>query len=266
MPLLASSMLVACGSTPTSSEEPVLTSSEPTSSETIISSSSSKEEDPYKDLVTVHSGAIGGSLVEIVAREHLFVNSEFVCTFSPSDCEDKHMRAEYDEDLFTLTFDPNVPTKFTLATKGVKGSCILRLYSLDPGLDCLVFRDVIYVDPVIPKTEIAQYLFSGVDSWATNPETALMGQYKMDFISNDPLQIVVSGKDEDLETLKATLELSYKSMRRNYEFLFYVFEIKVIKDDSKYQRHYDEALVTVTGNSIYLYDEDGLLNIFYQSK
>ena len=267
-PLLTALMLVGCGGNTKSIEEgsaDIISSMEPAPT-----SSEKTSEEPKPDVTPLASGSVGGSLLEIyVAGEELYPEATFNCTFSPSDCEDKHMRAEYDDSIITVTFNANSPTDFTIETKAVtkKSYTVLKLYSLDPMLDCLVYRSLITVTPVVPKAEIENYMFFATESWRTDPGTAsIAGNYKMEFISNSPLTMVMSGADEDTNRFKATVELTYKSMRRNYEFMFYVFTTKLLKDESVTERKFDEILVSITGYSIYVYDEDGLMNIFYQAK
>ena len=68
-------MLGACKPTTSSSNGAELSSSgEPTSSQT---SSSSTGEDPFKDIESLHTGSLSGSLVEISVGEHLQVGQTY---------------------------------------------------------------------------------------------------------------------------------------------------------------------------------------------
>lgn len=253
LPFIAALMLVGCNEVKPSTS--VQLSSEPTSS---VTSSSSQEDIVVEPL---SNGSVGGSLIEIGVGEQLLVNSTFNCVFVPADGENKALRAVYDESLFTLTFQENVDGHFSIRTKDKAGSCVLKLYSVE--LDCLVYRNKVTVKKAIEEEDIEQYLFDA-DTWKTRPETiSIAGKFDLSFISNAPLTAVLKGSDSEEET-RATLELTYKSMRRNNEFLFYVFDTTLDQDSSSTSRKFREMLVSVTGYSIYVYDSQGLINIFYQ--
>ena len=257
IPLVAIMMLGACNGTNKSGE---VNGSEPNSSENISSEDSGGTSwEPVEGLAT---GSVSGSLIEVMVGEHLLVDDEYQCSFIPSDCENKAMTAVYDEDIINVTFQPNVPTTFTIhALK--KGHTVLKLYSTE--LDCLVFRNDIIIDEEVGIDKIEGYLFNTRKGWVTNPEIAsMMGSYRMDFISNAPLTAVMVGSDYEEET-RATLELTYKTMRRNNEFLFYVFDTSLVDDQSSTNKKFREMLVSVTGYSIYAYDNQGLINIFYKA-
>ena len=256
IPLLAM-MLGACGSN--NSNENSANLSSINESSFVSSGDTNTSWEPVEPLAT---GSVSGSLIEIVVGEHLLVDDEYQCSFVPSDCENKTMRAVYDEDIINVTFQPNVPTTFVVhALK--PGHAVLKLYSEE--LDCLVFRNDIVVDEEIGESKIEQYLFNTRKGWVTNPDIAsMMGSYKMDFISNAPLTCVMQGEDYEEKT-RATLELTYKTMRRNNEFLFYVFDTTLVEDSSTTNKKFREMLVSVTGYSIYAYDNQGLINIFYKA-
>ena len=173
------------------------------------------------------------------------------------------MRAEYDESIIQVTFNENSDTVFKV--KALKaGATLLKFYSIE--LDCLVYRDVIRTDNMVPQAEIEDYLFFACDTWKTSPLTiGLAGQFRLTFTSNAPLTMVLSGGDELEANTRAVIELKYKTMRKNYDFLFYVFEATLDTERSSTNRKFDEILVTCTGNSIYVYDDDGLINIFYKA-
>ena len=144
IPLITMFMLGGCvsnnsSSTELSSETPV--SSESTSIET--SSSSSQQ-----TITPIAAGSVGGSLIEIDAGDYLLVDSTYTCSFSPSDCEDKQMTAEYDTSIIKVEFMENSKTVFKI-TALKEGSTYLMLRSVE--LDCLVFRQ-----KVTCKNEIAQ--------------------------------------------------------------------------------------------------------------
>lgn len=255
-PLIAALTLVGCNEKKSSEN---LSSNEPATS--IIDSSNNSSSSSDIEVDPLANGSVGGSLIEIGVGEELLVNSTFNCVFVPSDCENKALRAVYDEDLITLTFQENVDGHFSIKTKDKAGSCVLKLYSVE--LDCLVYRNKITVSKMVDDEKIEDFLFNS-DIWKTRPETiSIAGKYDLSFISNAPLTAVLKGSDYEEET-RATLELTYKSMRRNNEFLFYVFDTTLDSESSSTNRKFKEILVSVTGYSIYVYDNQGLLNIFYQ--
>ena len=259
IPLLAMAVLGGCNNTPANSNSNGANVSVDLSND--LSGNNSSEE-AWTPVETLASGSVSGSLIEIMVGEHLLVEDDYLCSFSPSDCENKKMTAVYDDSIISLKFQENVPTTFTISCKK-KGHTVLKLYSEE--LDCLVFRSDIVVDEEIGLDKIENYLFNTRKGWKTNPEVAaMMGTYKMDFISNAPLTCVMTGSDFEEDNTRATLELTFKAYRRNNEFLFYVFDTTLDTDSSNTNKKFREMLVSVTGYSIYAYDNQGLINIFYK--
>ena len=255
-PLIAALTLVGCNEKKSSEN---FSSNEPSIS--VPDSSNNSSSEPEIEVEPLASGSVGGSLIEIGVGEQLLVNSTFTCVFVPSDCENKALRAVYDENLITVTFQENVDGHFSIRTKDKAGSCVLKLYSVE--LDCLVYRNKVTVKEAVDDEKIEDYLFN-TDTWKTKPETiSIAGKFDLSFISNAPLTCVLKGSDMEEET-RATLELTYRSMRRNNEFLFYVFDTTLDTESSSTNRKFREMLVSVTGYSIYVYDNQGLINIFYQ--
>lgn len=258
MPLIAIMMLGACQPKADSSNNNLSSSGEPTSS---INNSSS--EDPFKDVESLHTGSVGGSLVELSVGEHLQVNQTYTCSFVPADVESKKMRAVYDESMIEFAFVANSETNFTI--KALKaGAFVLKLYAEE--IESIVYREVIRIDEMIKRDEIENYLFNVADSWKTSPLTlGLAGQFKLVFTLDNPLTLVMTGGDELEEKTRAVITLEYKSLRKNYDFMFYVFKATLDTERSSTNRKFDEVLVTCTGNSIYMYDNEGLINIFYKA-
>lgn len=240
-------------STELSSETPV--SSESTSIET--SSSSSQQ-----TITPIAAGSVGGSLIEIDAGDYLLVDSTYTCSFSPSDCEDKQMTAEYDTSIIKVEFMENSKTVFKI-TALKEGSTYLMLRSVE--LDCLVFRQKVTCKNEIAQKEIEDFVFSSTDKWLTKPETkSLAGSYKLVVTQTEPLECTMEGASDLNENVRAIFTATYKQVSRINEFMFYQFTLECDFDKTTASYYPKLMFVSMTGCNILIYDNEGILiNMFY---
>ncbi|MBO7614464.1 MAG: hypothetical protein J6T15_02030 [Bacilli bacterium] len=202
----------------------------------------------------VNRGQSGGSLTDFFIGSCIEPNYIYTCSFS----HDKTFSGKYvvrsdDRSIAQVAHDEN-SNSFTV--KGIApGDAIISGYTDENEL---VLQFVVHVRNRIPMEKIASTLFEN------DVYYGMYYGYKISFLSDDPLQGTLTGSD-DFETTFANFKLLNgveEKIGNGTDFNTYKFKISVDYENSSTTRTYTDLYVSTTGDKIYMYYTNGIVDIF----
>lgn len=209
---------------------------------------------PKKTCQEIHSGSIGGSLIDFLAGAYMEPRYSYNCSFSHTRTfSGLYTVRSDDRTIAQVTHDSN-SNVFTI--KGITaGDAIIQAYTEDNEL---VLQFVVHVRNRIPMNKIAECLYK-VDKFY-----GMYYGYSLAFLSANPLKGTLVGKD-DFESTYANFTLVdgvEENIGEGAEFNTYKFKISIDPDTSSTSRSYTDLYVSTTGDQIYMYYTNGLVDIF----
>ncbi len=202
----------------------------------------------------IHSGSIGGSLIDLVAGAQIEPRCTYNCSFSHTKTfSGKYTVRSDDRTIAQVSHDEN---SNVFSIKGITpGDAIIQAFTDENEL---VLQFVVQVRNRIPLNKIAQRLYK-VDKFY-----GMYYGYSLVFLSQDPLKGCLTGQD-DFEQTYANFTLSdgvEEKIGEGAEFNTYKFKISVDPDTSSTSRTYTDLYVSTTGDQVYLYYTNGVVDIF----
>lgn len=207
----------------------------------------------------ISTGSVGGSLIEVSVGKYLEQNSAYTCTFTPSSYADTTIVITTSHsNVATIEFLNGSKNTFQILTHEI-GDSLIRIYANgDAKTGDLVYRDVVHVRRTYSEKEIQNKVFE-VDTWASS---RLLGNYKMLFLTMNPLSGTISGSD-DMEKTNIDFTLDYVNREKVYDFNFYKYSIDVSVENKQTNRTFTFMYVAVTGDEILVYYGEGLFEMFH---
>lgn len=202
----------------------------------------------------ISNGSSGGSLIELMTGTFIEPNYTYSCSFSHTKTFDgKYTVRSDDRTVAQVTHEEN-STSFTI--KGITaGDAIIQAYTAENEL---ILQFVVHVRNRIPMNKIAQRLYN-VDVFY-----GMFYNYKISFIEKEPLKGNLIGSD-DFESTNALFTLDdgvEEKIPNGTDFNTYKFKIKVDTENSVTSRSYTDMYVSTTGDLIYMYYTNGIVDIF----
>ena len=215
-----------------------------------------EDDDPIvpKTCQEVNRGLSGGSLTDFFIGSCIEPNCTYSCSFS----HDKTFTGKYtvrsdDRTIAQVVHDEN-SNSFTV--KGITpGDAIIQAYADNNEL---VLQFVVHVRRRIPMDKIAKKLYQNDVFYG------MYYGYKISFLSDDPLQGTLTGSD-DFESTYANFKLVNGVEERignGTDFNTYKYKISVDYENSSTSRTYTDLYVSTTGDKIYMYYTNGIVDIF----
>lgn len=206
-----------------------------------------------KTCTQIKNGSIGGALIDLVNEAQIEPNYSYACSFSHTKTfSGKYTVRSDDRTIAQVTHDENTNV-FTI--KGITpGDAIIQAFTEENDI---VLQFVVHVRRRIPLEKIAKRLYE-VDKFY-----GYMG-YSIVFVSEDPLKGSLTGHDE-FETTYANFTLldgKEEKIGEGAEFNTYKFKISVDPESSNTSRSYTDLYVSTTGDIIYMYYTNGIVDIF----
>ena len=202
----------------------------------------------------INRGSSGGSLTDFFVGSCIEPQCSYKCTFS----HDKNFSGAYtdksdDRTIAQVTHEEGT-NYFTV--KGItQGDAIIQAYTDENEL---VLQFVAHVRNRIPMEKIPEKLYKN---------TTFHGMYygyKLSFLSKDPLMGNLVGSD-DFENTNANFKLTdgvEEKIANGTDFNTYKFRMVVDYETSVTNRTYTYLYVSTTGDKIYMYYTNGIIDIF----
>ena len=214
------------------------------------------DDDPIvaKTCEQVNRGLSGGSLTDFFIGSYIEPNYTYSCSFS----HDKTFSGKYvvrsdDRTIAQVVHDENT-NSFTV--KGITpGDAIIQAYTDNNEL---VLQFVAHVRKRIPMEKIARTLYEN------DVYYGMYYGYKISFLSDNPLQGSLTGSD-DFESTRANFKLLNgveEKIGNGTDFNTYKFKISVDYENSQTTRTYTYLYVSTTGDKLYMYYTNGIVDIF----
>ena len=206
----------------------------------------------------IYSGTCGGSLIDLMVGSYI----EPLCTYDCSFVHTKTFSGEYtvrsdDRAIAQVSHEAGTGT-FTV--KGITtGDAIIQAVTEDNDI---VLQFVVHVRKRLALEDIPAKLF------ATDVFYGMSGVYKLSFTEVDPIKGVLTGKD-DFESTSLTFKLGEgveERISNGTDFNTYKFKISADNENSVTSRNYTYLYVSTTGEKIYFYYSNGLVDIFTDYK
>lgn len=214
------------------------------------------DDDPIveKTCEEINRGQSGGSLTDFFIGSFIEPNYSYNCSFK----HDKTFTGKYtvrsdDRSIAQVVHDEN-SNSFTV--KGIApGDAIIQAYTDSHEL---VLQFVVHVRKRIPMEKIAKILYEN------DVYYGMYYGYKISFLSDNPLQGSLTGSD-DFESTNANFKLLNgveEKIGNGTDFNTYKYKISVDYETSQTTRTYTDLYVSTTGDKIYMYYTNGLVDIF----
>lgn len=247
-------MLGACDKTPASNgikpEDGVI------SIDDIVIEDDDDYEDPIetKTCEEITRGSCGGSLTDLLVGSYIEPNGSYTCSFSHSTTFSGEYTIKSDDRSIAQVTHESGTNAFVV--KGVTaGDAILQAVNEENEV---VLQFVVHCRNRIPMNKIATKLFE------VNKFTGMAYGYKLSFIEKEPLKGTLVGND-DFENSYVNFSLKEGVEERignGTDFNTYKFRISVDTENSVTSRTYTYLYVATTGEKIYMYYSNGLVDIF----
>lgn len=218
-----------------------------------------EEEDEDEEIETktceeISQGQSGGSLIDLMAGSYIEPSATYTCSFS----HEKTMSGEYtirsdDRTIAQVTHEAGTNS---FVIKGIMpGDAIIQAVSDEEEI---VLQFVVRCRKRIPLNKIGETLYN-VDKF-----TGMFSGYKLSFVSQNPLQGTLVGND-DFESSFVNFKLIdgvEERIGNGTDFNTYKFKISVDSETSVTSRVYTDLYVATTGEKIYMYYSNGIVDIF----
>ena len=202
----------------------------------------------------VSLGQSGLSLTDFAVGSYIEPSCTYNCSFSHS----KTFSGEYTvkSDDRTIAQVQHEAGTNTFTVKGITPGDAIIEAKTDEGE--VVLRFVAHVRERIPMNKIASTLYK------TPLFYGMYNDYKLSFISENPIAGVLSGHD-DFENTTLNFKLTSgveERIQNGTDFNTYKFKISVDTDNSVTSRTYTDLYISTTGDKIYMYYTNGIVDIF----
>ncbi|MCR5309017.1 MAG: hypothetical protein K6E21_02790 [Bacilli bacterium] len=202
----------------------------------------------------ISNGSSGGSLIELMTGTYIEPTYTYNCSFSHDKTFTREYTVKSDDRTVAQVSHEEGTSSFTI--KGITpGDAIIQAYTDENEL---VLQFVVHVRERIPMNKIAQRLYN-VDVFY-----GMFYGYKISFTEKNPLKGTLVGND-DFESTKAVFTLGdgvEEKIPNGTDFNTYKFKIKLDTDNSVTTRSYTDMYVSTTGDLIYMYYSNGIVDIF----
>jgi hypothetical protein len=222
----------------------------------VVEEDEDDKDDPIVEKTCEHinKGSSGGSLIELSTGAHIEPNYTYTCSFSHSHTFTGEYTVKSDDRTIAQVTHAAGTNAFTV--KGITpGDAIIQAYTDENEL---VLQMVVHVRKRIPMNQIGTRL-KKVDVFY-----GMFDNYRLTFLDVNPIKGVLKGAD-DFESSKVNFKLvegTEEKMSEGIDFNFYQFKISVDTETSSTTRTYTYMYVSTTGDLIYLYYTNGLVDIF----
>lgn len=247
-------MITACGDTTNSSGlkpvdgitgiDDIVIDDNDTEEETIVT----------KTVEEITSGQLGGSLTDLLVGSYIEPQYSYTCSFSHTHTFDGEYTVKSDDRTIAQVTHEAGTNSFTV--KGITpGDAIIQATTSDEEV---VLQFVVHVRKRIPMNKIAEQLYK-VDVF-----TGMFYGYKISFLDDEPLKAVLTGSD-DFERSYVNFTLIDGVEERigdGIDFNTYKFKISVDTETSSTSRSYTDLYVSTTGDKIFMYYTNGIVDIF----
>ena len=228
-----------------------------TSIDDIILDESEDSDEPEiitKTCEEVSGGQCGGSLTDLLVGSYIEPNYSYTCSFTHSKTFSGEYTIKSDDRTIAQVTHKAGTGSFTV--KGITpGDAIIQAVTEENEI---VLQFVVHVRNRIPMNKIAETLYN-VDIF-----TGMAYGYKLSFIKKSPLTGVLSGND-DFESSYVNFKLIdgvEEKVSESFDFNTYKFKISVDMESSATTRTYTDLYVSTTGEKIFMYYSNGLVDIF----
>ena len=217
------------------------------------------DDDEEEQIITktckeITAGMCGGSLTDFLVGSYIEPNYTYDCSFS----HEKTFSGEYTikSDDRTIAQVTHVAGSSAFTIKGITpGDAIIQAVTEE---DEVVLQFVVHVRKRVPMDKIAETLYN-VDYYS-----GMFYGYKLSFIEKDPLKGTLVGND-DFESTYANFNLIdgvEEKIGNGTDFNTYKFRISIDTEHSQTSRTYTYLYVSTTGDKIYMYYTNGIVDIF----
>ena len=207
-----------------------------------------------KTVEEITSGQLGGSLTDLLVGSYIEPQYSYTCSFSHTHTFDGEYTVKSDDRTIAQVTHEAGTNSFTV--KGITpGDAIIQATTSDEEV---VLQFVVHVRKRIPMNKIAEQLYK-VDVF-----TGMFYGYKISFLDDEPLKAVLTGSD-DFETSYVNFTLIDGVEERigdGIDFNTYKFKISVDTETSSTSRSYTDLYVSTTGDKIFMYYSNGIVDIF----
>ena len=213
-----------------------------------------EEQITTKTCEEISYGQSGGSLIDLMAGSYIEPSATYTCSFS----HERTFNGEYtirsdDRTIAQVTHEANTNS---FVIKGITpGDAIIQAVTDDGEI---VLQFVVHCRKRIPLNKIGNALYN-VDKF-----NGMFSGYKLSFVSEDPLKGTLVGSD-DFENTFVNFKLVdgvEERIGNGTDFNTYKFKISVDTETSVTSRVYTDLYVATTGEKIYMYYANGIVDIF----
>lgn len=207
-----------------------------------------------KTCTEITSGTMGGSLTDLLVGSYIEPTYSYTCSFS----HNKTFSGEYTvkSDDRTIAQVTHTAGSNSFVVKGITpGDAIIQATTEE---DEVVLQFVVHVRNRIPMNKIAKKLYD-IDVYH-----GMFYGYKLSFINKDPLKATLVGSD-DFENSYVNFTLLdgvEERIGNGTDFNTYKFRISVDTENSSTTRTYTYIYISTTGDKIYMYYTNGIIDIF----
>lgn len=207
-----------------------------------------------KTCTEITSGTMGGSLTDLLVGSYIEPTCSYTCSFSHT----KTFSGEYSvkSDDRTIAQVTHTAGTSSFVVKGITpGDAIIQAVTEE---DEVVLQFVVHVRNRIPMNKIVNQLYK-IDIYY-----GMFYGYKLSFINKDPIKATLVGSD-DFETSYVNFTLLdgvEERIGNGTDFNTYKFRISVDTENSSTSRTYTYIYVSTTGDKIYMYYTNGIIDIF----
>ena len=223
--------------------------------EDVVIEDDDEEEDVIvtKTCKEISNGTSGGSLTDFAVGSYIEPNSVYYCTFSHTHSKTGEYTVKSDDRTIAQVSHEAGTSLFTV--KGITPGDAIIEGTTDEGE--VVLRFVVHVRKRIPMNKIAKELYK-------TPMFYGVWGFKLSFLNDNPLTGHLTGKD-DYETSNVRFTLTdgvEERIQNGTDFNTYKFTIRVDSENSVTSRTYTYLYVSTTGERIYMYYTNGLVDMF----
>ncbi len=213
-----------------------------------------EEEIVTKTCKEITTGSLGGSLTDLLVGSYIEPNYTYTCSFSHTKTFSGEYTIKSDERTIAQVSHSSGTNSFTV--KGITaGDAIIQAVTDE---DEVVLQFVVHVRNRIPMSKLADTLYN-FDLY-----TGMFYGYKLAFISKTPLKATLVGND-DFESSYVNFKLlegKEEKIGNGTDFNTYKYRISVDVENSATSRTYTDIYISTTGDKIYMYYTNGLIDIF----
>lgn len=227
----------------------------------VASSEEIEETIEEKKCEEIFKGSCGGCLIDFMIGSYIEPSCTYNCTF---DFEPIIINGEQSKEYTVMSDDRAIAQvsheegSGTFTIKGITvGDAIIQARN---AADEVVLQFVVHVRRSYTLGELISKLYKTDVYYAM-----VFGNYLISFTEQDPLKGVMTGAD-DVETTNIIFNLKDPVPDKMDDFNVYRFKISVDAENSSSQRDYTYLYVTTTADRLFVYDINGIIDIFTDHK